>query len=71
MIGKHTREQQKRIINKQENTKGSDVPSPNETLAEARRRAGSPPAAYDMRTGDRSIRRGANDEEQHHKNRAD
>ncbi len=70
--GKLTREQQKRIINKQENTKGADVPSPGETIEEARRHY--PPGqgeAYEISTGDRSIERGANDEREHHKRRVD
>ena len=33
--GKHTNELQKRIVNKQENTKGTDAPLPGETLEHA------------------------------------
>lgn len=70
MSGSKTHEQQQRIINKQENTKGVDTPV-NESLKEARRKHPGPPTAYDMRTGDRSIRRGANQESEHHKGRSD
>ena len=33
--GKHTQEQQQRIIKKQEITKGTDAPLPGETLSQA------------------------------------
>jgi hypothetical protein len=70
MAGTKTHEQRQRIINKQEKTKGVDTPV-NETIEEARRRHQGPPAAYDNSTGDRSIKRGANQETEHHKERAD
>ena len=70
MAGSKTHEQQQRIINKQEKTKGVDTPV-TETIKEARRRHAGPPATYDNRSGDRSIKRGANQETEHHKERAD
>lgn len=70
MSGSKTHEQQQRIINKQENTKGAETPV-NESLKEARRKHAGPPTAYDMRTGDRSIKRGSSQEGEHHKERSD
>lgn len=70
MAGSKTHEQQQRIINKREKTKGVETPV-DETIKEARRGNPGPPAAYDNRTGDRSIRHGANQETEHHKERAD
>jgi hypothetical protein len=70
MAGTKTHEQQQRIINRQENTKGVETPV-NETIQEARRRNPGPPTAYDNRTGDRSIKHGTNQESGHHKERAD
>jgi hypothetical protein len=69
-VGAKTREQQKAVIEKRENTKGSDAPSPDETLKHAQKRYPAPgPAAYDMKTGHREIQRGANDESEHRKRR--
>jgi hypothetical protein len=70
--GKRTREQQKRIINKDENTRGTDAPLPGETLAHAAKRypKPGPGSANEMSHGDRSIQHGANQETEHHKNRA-
>ena len=66
--GRRTKEQQRSIINKEERTDGADVPSPNETIKDAQKRYPAPgPSAYDMSDGDRSIRRGANQESEHHK----
>jgi hypothetical protein len=70
MAGNKTHEQQQRIINKQEKTKGVETPV-DRTLAESRRRNPAPPTAYDNRTGDRSIRHGSNQESEHHKERTD
>ena len=69
--GKHTHEQQQRIINKDENTKGADVPVPGETLKHAAMRypKPGPGSANEMSTGDRSIQHGANQQTEHHKNR--
>ncbi len=71
MTGKHTHEQNQRIINKQENTKGTDAPLTDETLKEAARRYPKPGPgdAYNISTGDRSIKHGANHESEHHKTR--
>lgn len=71
--GRATREQQQRIINKQENTAGNDFALPGETLEDAARRypKPGPGSANEMSTGDRSIQRGANQESEHHKERAD
>ncbi len=71
--GKKTREQQKRIINKDEVTSGTDAPLPGETLKHANKRypKPGPGSAYEISEGDRSIQRGANDEQDHHKRRAD
>lgn len=69
--GKRTHEQQKRIAEKRENTKGADVPMPGDTLAEAAKRHPRQAGAYDISSGDRSIQRGINDEQGHHKRRTD
>jgi hypothetical protein len=71
--GKLTQEQQQRIINKQENTKGADVPSAGETLREANQRypKPGPGGEYQIYNGDREMQRAANDERDHHKRRAD
>ena len=73
MTGKLTHEQNQRIINKQENTKGSDAVLPGETLKHAATRypKPGPGGEYDIQDGDRSIKRGANQETEHHKERAD
>jgi hypothetical protein len=67
--GKRTREQQRRVSTGEENTKGSDVPLPGETLEHAAKRYPKPGPghAYSVSTGDRSIQRGANDEGPHDK----
>lgn len=70
MAGSKTHEQQQRIINRQVKTKGVETPV-NESLQEARRRNAGPPTSYDNRTGDRSIKHGANQETEHHKERSD
>jgi len=69
--GPRTHEQQRNIIAKREIIKGANVPSPGETLMEARKKHPRPPAAYDLSTGDRSIKHGANQESGHHKERSD
>ncbi len=71
--GKLTREQQQRIINKQENTKGTDAPLPGETLKDAAKRHPKPGPGNEnqMSSGHREIQRGANDESEHHKRRTD
>ena len=67
--GKHTQEQQQRIIKKQEITKGTDAPLPGETLSQAARRYPKPgPGDFgNISTGDRSIQRGINDRRPHDK----
>jgi hypothetical protein len=71
--GKRTQEQQQRIINKDEKTKGADVPVPGETLKHAATRYPKPGPGSEnqMSTGHREIQRGANDEREHHKRRDD
>ncbi|GEM_PF-1672003 len=73
MQGKFTREQQKRIINRQENTKGTDAPLPGETLKHAAKRYPKPGPGneYAISDGDRSIQRGAHDRGDHDKTRTD
>ena len=67
--GKATHELQQRIINKQENTKGTDAPLPGETLKHAALRYPKPGPGDEnsVQTGNRSIQRGANDESGHRK----
>jgi hypothetical protein len=69
--GKATHEQQQRIINKQENTKGTDAPLTGETHAHAAKRypKPGPGGAGEMSNGHRDIQRGANDESEHRKRR--
>lgn len=67
--GKLTREQQKRVINKRENTKGTEAPLRGETLKHAHKRfpQPGPGSEYQISDGDRSIQRGANDRGDHDK----
>lgn len=69
MQGKHTHEQFLRVIHKDEKTdKGpADMPI-GEPIGTP---TSSAPAVYDMETGDRSIKRGAHQESEHNKHRAD
>ena len=71
--GKATQEQQKRIINKDENTKGTNAPLPGETLKHAAKRypKPGPGGAYEISDGNRAIQRGATDESEHRKRRTD
>ena len=69
--GARTREQQKAVINGEENTKGIDVDPGEQSIAEAREHVERPEQINDLSTGDRSIPRGANQEGDHHKRRAD
>ena len=71
--GKLTREQQKRIINGEEETKGTDAPLNDETLKHANMRypKPGPGSAYEISHGHRAIQRGANDESEHRKRRTD
>lgn len=68
-VGARTREQQKAVIEKRENTKGADIAPRDKTIAEARKENPHPPAAYDLSTGDRSIQHGTNQESSHRKRR--
>ena len=71
--GKQTRDQQRRIINRDENTKGTDAPLPGESLKHAALRypKPGPGSENEMSQGHRAIQRGANDESEHRKRRAD
>jgi hypothetical protein len=67
--GKLTHEQQRRVIIGEENTKGTDAPMPGETLSHAAKRypKSGPGDAYNISSGDRSIRHGAHDRGGHRK----
>jgi hypothetical protein len=71
--GKLTHEQDLRIINRQENTKGTDAPLPGKTLKHAAKRYPKPGPGSEnqISSGHRSIQRGANDESEHRKRRTD
>lgn len=69
-VGPKTREQQKAIIEKRENTKAADVSPRQKTLDEARRDSKPAAGEYDLSSGDRSIKHGTR-QTGHHKNRAD
>ena len=69
--GPKTRGQQHRIVTRDERTDGLDVPLPGETLKHANLRYPKPGPgdAYNIYSGDRSIKRGANQESEHSKKR--
>ena len=67
--GPRTREQQKAIIEGREKTRGIDVDPHEKSLEEARADIEQPAGEFEISHGDRSIRRGANQESEHHKNR--
>ena len=69
--GPRTREQQKAIIEKRERSDGTPVDPHAESIAQARAQATPPPKSYDKSSGERSIRRGAHQEGDHHKRRMD
>jgi hypothetical protein len=69
--GDKTRQQQKAIINKDVETKGIDVDPHERPIAEARADMEQPAGEYEISHGDRSIKRGANQESEHHKRRDD
>lgn len=71
--GKFTHEQQKRVINKEENATGTDATLPGETLKRTAMRypKPGPGSADEMSTGHREIQRGASDESEHRKRRSD
>ena len=67
--GARTREQQKAVIAGREKTGGTDVDPHQKSLAEARQDAEQPAGEFEISHGDRSIKRGANQEGDHHKRR--
>ena len=67
--GPRTREQQKAVINTREKTKGVEVDPHQKSLAEAREDSEQPAGEFEISHGDRSIKRGANQEGDHHKRR--
>lgn len=69
--GPRTREQQKAIIEGREKTRGIDVDPHAKSLEEARADIEQPAGEFEISHGDRTIRRGAHQESEHHKNRAD
>jgi hypothetical protein len=72
MQSKKTHEQFRRVIQKQVNTKnGPEDLGPGESLSEAQRNLPQAPDLFDIRTGDRSIKRGAHQESEHNKHRSD
>jgi hypothetical protein len=68
--GARTREQQKAIIEGREKTRGADVDPHGKSLAEAREDQEQPAGEFEISHGDRSIKRGANQEGEHHKRRS-
>jgi hypothetical protein len=70
--GHATHDLQQRIINRQENTRGTDAPLTDETLKHADLRYPKPGPGDEnaMQTGHREIQRGANDESAHRKRRS-
>ncbi len=68
MQGKKTHEQFERIIHNDEKTKGLEDVGPMEPLNGP---INEVPDVNDMRTGDRSIRRGSHQATEHFKRRAD
>ena len=70
-VGPRTREQQKAIIEGREKTRGIDVDPHEKSLEEARADIEQPAGEFEISHGDRSIRRGANQESEHHKRRDD
>ena len=69
--GARTREQQKAIVEGREKTKGTDVDPREAPIGDRRAAHERPEQQYDMSTGDRSIRRGSSQEDEHHKRPAD
>lgn len=67
--GNKTREQQKAQINGEVNTKGIDVDPHERPISEARADMEQPAGEFEISHGDRSIKRGANGESEHHKRR--
>ncbi len=69
--GPRTREQQQALLQKRERSDGIEVDPRRKSLAEAREDLEQPAGEYEISHGDRSIRRGANQESEHHKRRQD
>lgn len=67
--GARTREQQKALFEGREKQQGVEVDPGQKPLAEAREDIEQPAGEYEISTGDRSIKRGANQEGEHHKRR--
>jgi hypothetical protein len=67
--GARTKEQQKAIFERRERTDGAEVDPHSKSLAEARKDMEQPAGEYEISHGDRSIKRGANQESEHHKRR--
>ena len=65
--GRQTREQQKAIINGDENQQSVPVDTHQKPLSEARADAEQPAGEFEISSGDRSIQRGANDRGEHDK----
>lgn len=68
--GPRTREQQKAVFERRERTDGAEVDPHQKSLAEAREDMEQPAGEYEISHGDRSIKRGANQEGEHHKRRS-
>ena len=69
--GARPREQQKAIIEGREKTKGAAVDPHEAPISEKREAATPPPKFYDNSTGDRTIKRGNTQEDEHHKRRVE
>lgn len=69
MQGRRTRAQQKAVIEGREKTAGVEVDPHRKSLAEARADAEQPAGEFEISHGDRTIKRGANQESEHHKRR--
>ena len=69
--GPRTREQQKAIAEGREKTKGAEVDPHEEPISAQRAAHERPDQKYDNSTGDRTIKRGNTQEDEHHKMRVD
>ena len=69
--GPRTREQQKAVLERRERTDGADVDPKQKSLAEAREDMEQPAGEYEISHGDRSVKRGANQEGERYKRRSD
>ena len=68
--GRRTREQQKAIAEGREKTRGAEVDPHQKSLSEARQDMEQPAGEYEISHGDRSIKRGAHQEGEHHNRRS-